>query len=212
MTIRKTLLTLLTIIGFTTPIFAEDTSSRLGALLSSYQSMTANFSQQILSDKGKSTKKSVGDMAIQRPGKFLWNIHSPNKQKLIANGEVFWNYDVALEQATKDKLDTKSQESPASLLVGSTEDIQKRFHVEPLKSSGKGEGFRLTPMTENDVFQWVEIDFENDKLKSMRLLDNLGQLSEFQFSQVKLNPKLSASLFEFTPPPGVDVISNQAKK
>jgi len=43
-------------------------------------------------------------------------------------------------------------------------------------------------------------------LKQMRLKDNLGHLIVIQFRQVKVNSALSAALFNFKPPPNVDVV------
>ena len=40
----------------------------------------------------------------------------------------------------------------------------------------------------------------------MELVDNFGQTTRLQFSAVVKNPTLDGALFEFTPPPGVDVI------
>ena len=43
-------------------------------------------------------------------------------------------------------------------------------------------------------------------LGGMELNDNFGQVTRIYFSKHERNPKLPASLFTFTPPPGADVI------
>jgi outer membrane lipoprotein carrier protein len=40
----------------------------------------------------------------------------------------------------------------------------------------------------------------------MELMDALGQTTVIRFSDVRVNPTLDPSLFQFTPPPGADVI------
>ena len=38
------------------------------------------------------------------------------------------------------------------------------------------------------------------------MIDNFGQITRFLFRHVKRNPKLSAELFRFEPPPEVDIL------
>ena len=40
----------------------------------------------------------------------------------------------------------------------------------------------------------------------MRLNDNLGQLTLLHFDEISRNLALDDTLFEFSPPPGIDVI------
>ena len=41
----------------------------------------------------------------------------------------------------------------------------------------------------------------------MHLLDSLGQRSSLEFNNVQVNQELDESMFHFTPPEGVDVIT-----
>jgi len=45
-------------------------------------------------------------------------------------------------------------------------------------------------------------------LGGMELSDNFGQLTRIYFSEVKINPALESSIFEFTAPEGVDIFEN----
>jgi outer membrane lipoprotein carrier protein len=44
----------------------------------------------------------------------------------------------------------------------------------------------------------------------MRLEDNLGQVTEIRFSNEVRNGPVDPALFDFVPPPGVDVVSGSA--
>lgn len=182
---------------------ADDLSKHLD----SFQTMTANFLQTV--NSGAGIQQSSGSVAIQRPGKFRWSVNKPSQQLIIANDNTVWIYDADLEQATKQRLTESQQKSPAMLLSGKTTDILQRFNVTTVKpSSGNGVGYKLTPKSSDDLFQYVELYFTNDKLTGMRLMDNLGTLSTFQFTNVKINQRLPSNLFIFIAPPHVDVISN----
>ncbi len=185
---------------------AATPSEQLNTLLSNFHAMSANFSQKTVVKNGV-TKSSVGTMALKRPGKFRWEITQPNHQIIVADGQYLWIYDVDLEQATKRDL-SKDSNSPALLLSGSTSALEERFGIENYQVKGKKKTFQLKPKTDQDMFQKVVIVFDNEQLSQMSVSDNLGQKNIFSFSNVKINPALSATLFQFHPPQGVDVIKD----
>lgn len=186
---------------------APNTTQQLAALLSNFSAMSANFQQTQYDANGNIIQHSGGSMALQRPGKFRWQINNPNKQIMIANNRYLWIYDVDLEQATCQAFDKNNINSPASLLSGSVEELQQRFNVVSLPKK-VGQGFKLTPRSKNDIFKWIELNFVNNHLADMQLLDNLGQRSVFKFSNVQMNPVLPIGLFIFKAPRGVDIIQN----
>ncbi len=169
--------------------------------------MSADFKQKAIAKKGLG-KMSFGKMALQRPGKFRWEITQPNHQLIIADGKSLWFYDVDLEQATKQSL-TKDTNSPATLLSGSTQNIERRFTITHYEQKGDKAYFQLKPRQGQDMVQWVELEFTNKKLSMMAVVDNLGSKNIFRFSNVKINPNLSNALFIFHVPKGVDIMTNQ---
>lgn len=187
-------------------VLADDSQAKLNALLSNFEAMSADFNQTAIVKKAPQ-KKSVGTMALKRPGKFRWEITSPNRQIIIADGKYLWIYDVDLEQATKKGL-TKDANSPASLLSGSGDAIAERFTLVDAKQEDNANTFKLKPKKNGDMIQSVELKFVDDKLNQMTVLDNLGQQTIFKFSNVKVNPSLSSSLFKFSAPKGVDIIQD----
>ena len=187
-------------------VLAATPSQNLAALLSGYKSLQANFQQITSNDKGKVMQQSRGKMSLQRPGQFRWQISSPNKQLIVANQKYLWIYDVDLEQATQQKISKTNKSSPAWLLSGSVAEIQDRFIVTQIKGIGGGQWFELKPKTQGDLFLWVKMQFQNKRMQQMILADNLGQISTFKFTQIKVNPQLSNYMFQFRAPKGVDVV------
>jgi outer membrane lipoprotein carrier protein len=55
----------------------------------------------------------------------------------------------------------------------------------------------------------LKLLFGGAGLAELDLVDNLAQRTEIRFSNVKVNPTLSDALFTFTPPDGVDVVTNE---
>lgn len=193
------------------PFFAraETAASELENMLSSSQSMRADFVQTTVGNKNITEAETLGTMALKRPGKFRWEILKPNKQLILADGKNLWIYDVDLEQATKKKINYAETSSPAMLLSGSREVLEKVFLVEKLSSPNSLEiTFKLTPKSQNAMYNAVFLYFNSGKLVKMKILDNLDQSSTLQFKNTEVNTALPISLFEFQLPRGVDLIEN----
>lgn len=191
-----------------TPIYADSASSELSGLLKDTNSLQAAFDQKVMDSNGKILQSTSGFMRLQRPGKFRWETTFPDKQLLIADGKKIWFYDAGLSQVTTQKQQAENTTSPAMLLSGSSSELIKKFAIEQLPSPTKNkERFKLSPKNKSQLFQSVELIFNNHQLYSMRLFDNLNQKTVITFSKVKENPKFSSDLFKFILPKGVDVVS-----
>lgn len=167
--------TFLITILFIVNAFAQMPGQQLVQLLSQLHSMQAKFVQNSYDNTGRLLQKSVGVMALQRPGKFRWETKSPSHQLIIADGTNIWIYDADLKQASKKNMSTSSQSTnPASLLSGSTEALQQRFSITKMNKAN-GDWFELKPITKNDMFEWIQLHFKNNQLIGMILSDNLNQ-------------------------------------
>lgn len=189
---------------------ADTASNELSALLGHFSSIQANFTQQIMDGQGNIVQKSSGKMQLKRPGLFRWETKEPTAQLIIANDNDLWVYDPDLEQATVQDLQQVGGNAPAFLLSGSMKTILEKFEVSLESSKDQDKWFRLTPKQnkKQDLFQWIDLHFNNGELAGMRFQDSLNQLTELKFSDIKLNKKIPEGRFVFNPPEGVDVIRN----
>lgn len=176
-------------------------AKRLNALLTNTKSMTASFTQ---TTKGASSGTFSGVMSVQRPNNFRWETKSPSEQLIVANGNSLWVYDKDLEQVTKQNVDNQVGNTPALLLSGDPSKIDKNFKI--TQPHGNKNYYVLYPKADTS-FKSLSISFNGGKPVMMVLNDSLGQTTSIKFSNIKMNPSISASQFKFTPPKGVDVIN-----
>lgn len=183
-------------------------AQRLNKLLTNTKSMTASFTQ---TTKGANNGKLSGGngtfsgvMSVQRPNNFRWETKSPSEQLIVANGSSLWIYDKDLEQATKQNVDSQVGNTPALLLSGDPNKIDKNFKI--TQPHGNKNYYVLYPKADSS-FKSLSISFNGGKPVMMVLNDSLGQTTSIRFSNIKMNPSISASQFKFTPPKGVDVIN-----
>lgn len=191
------------------PAYAEDKPVRqLQAFLAASKSLTADFKQVLLNEAGNPVRTSYGVFYLQRPGKFRWNYEKPFKQEIVSDSGKVWFYDTDLEQVTIKKLDESLGSTPALLLSGDIS-LEDNFRMEAQGVDGDMQWIKLLPKSEETSFKYILIGLTKGALGGMELSDNFGQLTRIYFSNVILNPPLKQTLFQFKPPQGVDVFSDE---
>lgn len=184
--------------------FCETPDVLLQSKLNSIRSMTAVF-KQVVKAKHRVVSRSSGTMALQRPGRFRWQTTQPMAQLMVADGQKIWVYDKDLEQVTV-KTQRKGLGGTAALfLSGYDNTVTRDFNVTQ-STVGNELVFDLKSKSSKANFQRIKLMFHQNTLTGLELYDQLGQVTTVQLSQIKLNPKLASSLFQFKTPKGVDVV------
>nr|WP_174505388.1 outer membrane lipoprotein chaperone LolA [Acinetobacter sp. Marseille-Q1620] len=194
----------------------QTATSNLVRQLSGIKSLSANFEQTTKLTSGKAPQKKgltaqhmnqtfKGEMKVARPGKFYWQTTSPAKQTIVTSGKTVWIYDPDLGQAVRQSLDEQVANTPALLLSGNTQQIMKTYRITQ-PDAGKTY-YTLYPKDKDGAFQSLTISFGANKAPSLMILqDSLGQTTYVRFNNVKVNPSIPASTFNFVPPKGTDII------
>ena len=203
---------------FAAPVAAstQQATSSLVQQLAGLQRLTADFEQSTKTTNNKTVQKKgltaqhmnqtfKGVMKVERPGKFYWETTSPAKQTIVTTGKVVWIYDPDLQQAVRQSLDDQVANTPALLLSGNTSQIMDAYRVtQPDRSKLY---YTLYPKQDDGAFQSLTISFGANKAPTLMILqDSLGQTTYVRFSNIKVNPAIPASVFNFEPPKGTDII------
>jgi len=175
------------------------------------KTLQADFTQQIIDESGMTLENKSGIFSLSRPGKFRWNYVNedpeyPIGQQIISNGEQITFYDPDLETANQRSMLNALEQVPTLLLVQSGESVEEHFSVTDFGLTDGRTWVALKPKDENAGYQGLMVGFAKDQLSSIVLTDGLGNETRLALSNVETNFELDASLFEFTPSDGVDVI------
>jgi len=161
-------------------------------------------------------KTSSGTFEFARPGRFKFIYTKPFEQRIVADGQTLWLYDVDLNQVTARKQAAALGATPAALIAAAPD-------LQVLRAD-----FTLTDAPDKDALQWVAATPKSNdsQLQSVRvgfrpadaalnlagglavleILDSYGQRSVLTFVHFEVNPSLPAKNFEFKAPAGADVI------
>lgn len=186
----------------------EHGAATLQAFLSGVRSLTADFKQELYAPDERLLETQAGTLSLQRPNRFRWSYKKPTELLVVADGKRLWMYDMDLAQVTVSPLDDTVGSSPAMLLSGDR-DVRDEFNVVQTFMRDGLEWVKLVPKTGAADFRSVTIGFEGTAPRRLELVDGLNQVTRIALANVVVNPELADSVFEFTPPAGVDVIGGK---
>ncbi|MES2500373.1 MAG: outer membrane lipoprotein chaperone LolA [Pseudomonadota bacterium] len=183
-----------------------DGVSSLHDFFQNTDTMRAQFSQVVTDTKGRKIQEVQGSMQLQRPNKFRWDYSKPYEQQIISDGKQVFLYDTDLQQVTIRELSKALGSSPAALLAGG-DAVEKGFII---KNAVRKDGLTWVlalPKDKESGFERVILGFKDEKLRKMELYDSFNHITLITFDEIERNPVLQESTFLFTPPKGVDVVS-----
>ena len=184
---------------------AANPLQQLEKLMAGFSSYSAQFEQYTTDESGRKGEISKGDMQVQRPNKFRWSTVSPFPQLIVSDGDYIWVYDPDLEQATRKKLLPGETNGAALILNGDVVALAKKFTISQLVDQRREKLFELVPREEGN-FEKIQLFFADEVMQELMLLDVFGSKTTIVLTDTKLNPKLRADIFKFTPPQGTDIM------
>lgn len=194
--------------------YADSSSDALTSLLLNMQTMQADFTQRVLDKAAHAIQQAQGHMALQRPGKFRWDVKAPTPQLIIANGNKLWIYDKDLEQVTVRTFKAAAGQTPALLLSDKSLTLSRDFNVKPAKNVSQvaSQSFVLIPKDKDNLFESIQLTFMNKQIQEMQLRDHLGHTTVIQFKNIQFGKPLAAALFTFHAPAHTDVIDETKQR
>jgi outer membrane lipoprotein carrier protein len=207
MKMRLSALLLTFIACYSQLLWAESGISQLEAFLKDLKTLKADFRQTLQQPDYDQVFASNGVFYLKRPGLLRWEYQTPSQQLIVADGNRVWLYDIELEQVSHRSQDAVLNGTPAQLLSG-TEPISNHFQVNELGEQDQLTWVELIPKDKEAQFSSLRMALHANQLQRMEMSDNFGQVTRFFFDQIERNPELSDSLFEFEPPPLIDLIGD----
>jgi outer membrane lipoprotein carrier protein len=187
--------------------FAQaDSLDALKSFVADVKSGRADFTQTVTSPDGAKTKKSSGSFEFARPNRFRFAYSKPYEQLIVGDGQKVWLHDLDLNQVTVRPFDRALGATPAALLAGGS--LDKDFDLKALPDADGLQWAQALPRTKDGSFQSLKVGFAGgNKLAAIEIVDAFGQRSRLDFKSFEPNAAVPAERLRFTPPAGVDVLS-----
>ncbi|MQA90620.1 MAG: outer membrane lipoprotein-sorting protein [Gemmatimonas sp.] len=190
---------------------ANDILERAEQAYSAVRSMEADFVQQVYVPLLESTIESHGKMYHRPPDRFLMRFTDPEGDVLVADGQYAWMYYPSNDpqQVMRAPLGQGGQQ--VDLQREFLSDATDRFSAMRTGSETVGgrETHALTlrprsPSQYHEVKLWV--DAESFLVRRFEITETNESVRTVELTDLQPNVTLADSLFQFTPPPGAQVI------
>ncbi|BBG61747.1 P20 [Providencia rustigianii] len=183
-----------------------DASQDLQDRLSKVNSFQASFTQKVTSPEGDLIQEGVGDLWIERPNLFNWNMTSPDESVLVSDGKNLWFYNPFVEQVTVTNLSDATQDTPFLLITRNNPQDWKQYSI-----IQQGNNFDLKPKQTNGTLKSFSITVNpQGTIEKFAAVEQDGQTSAYQLKQQK-NGAVDPSKFKFTVPKGVTLDDQRSK-
>ena len=177
----------------------------LRAFLDDFSTLRAAFRQEVINRDLELVEASSGQVTLEKPGRFRWDYAKPFERTIVADGERVWLFEADLDQVSVRRLSAGIGETPAALLTGQAE-VLDRFEYRGSETVNGLKWISLRPQSAESDFDTIKLGFDANKLVQFELQDRLGQLTRLQLSDIELNIDIAEDVFRFEIPEGVDVI------
>ncbi|SPY77043.1 P20 [Providencia rustigianii] len=158
-----------------------DASQDLQDRLSKVNSFQASFTQKVTSPEGDLIQEGVGDLWIERPNLFNWNMTSPDESVLVSDGKNLWFYNPFVEQVTVTNLSDATQDTPFLLITRNNPQDWKQYSI-----IQQGNNFDLKPKQTNGTLKSFSITVNpQGTIEKFAAVEQDGQTSAYQLKQQK---------------------------
>jgi outer membrane lipoprotein carrier protein len=176
--------------------------------------LEASFLQEYIGKVMKRPQRGEGKVFFKKRGMMRWDYRIPN-QKLISNGLTLWYYQPDENQVfVSDISKVIKEKTPLAFLAGEG-DLSRDFNLLNFNESisQKEENFvlELTPKEPDASLSklTLTIDKKTYYVVQADVFDGLGNVTRTRFIDIKTNVGIPNSFFQFTIPPGAEVLRGQ---
>jgi outer membrane lipoprotein carrier protein len=189
---------------------ADELTTEIQKTYDSIKTFKADFSQTLTNAASKESEVRSGKITFKQPSLLHWESITPEKELLIVGESIVWDYfpdeKLALKYRTKQLFNSKTM---IKFISGKAK-LEEDFVVENQGEEGGLIKLKLMPFEPETglVLAYVWVDPDKKMLTKILVVDFYGNGNEVLLSNIEIDPEVADSLYEFTPPKGVDVEDN----
>jgi outer membrane lipoprotein carrier protein len=192
------------------PVDVHEIARKVDERYNHLRSMQAQFTE-IYRGTGIERTES-GTLWLKKPGKMRWQYRSPREKLFLSDGKDAWFYVPGDRQVRKGPVKNLDDlRSPLAFLLGKTR-LEKELQglslapdVSPLRAGDLV--LRGVPKAMANRVSQVLLEITPDSRIARILIEEVdGSTTEYQFSDQEENIAVNDQRFQFSPPPGVEVI------
>ena len=148
-----------------------------------------------------------GVVQIKKPGKMKWVYKSPDPQILISNQKNLWLYLPEDEQATRMPIENVYSSNTPALFLAGEGTLTDTFNIaQVITGKDKITVIFIPKEKDSNLNRFVlRTNKKNYQITGASVYDKLGNRTDINFREIRINEKIEESVFEFQVPEGVEI-------
>jgi outer membrane lipoprotein carrier protein len=198
------------VLGAQAPPSADAIARALQTRYQGIQDFSADFVQTYRGGVIKTRTSQRGTVAIKKPGKMRW-VYTTERNELVSDGRKIYWYVPEDKQVTVSDVASESQASTSLMFLTGKGDIARDFTPSFVESTIPGAlALKLVPRRAEPDYEYLVVTINPATLQMQALTtrDRQGGENTIVFTNMKENRRLSDKTFVFTPPRGVNVVTD----
>jgi outer membrane lipoprotein carrier protein len=176
--------------------------------------LEASFIQEYIGKVMKRSQRGEGKVFFKKKGMMRWDYTAPN-QKFISNGHTLWYYQPEENQVfVSDVGKVLKEKTPLAFLAGEgslSRDFSLGHFNEAVAQKEENYVLELAPKEPQPGLSKLvlTVDKKSYYVLQVDVFDEMGNVTRTRFIDIKTNITLPASMFQFTIPPGTEILKVQ---
>lgn len=169
-------------------------------------SFSASFKQEITPTGGMKRERE-GIVYYRKPGRMRWEFGGADQETIVSDGKDLYTYHPDLNQVIETPIEQAFRSSSAASFLLGVGNVERDFKAS-VPSGAPADGLThvmLEPKAGGDTIE-MGLDPKTLDIRTLRLTDQLGDVTLLAFSDIKTGIALDDKLFLFTPPAGADIV------
>ncbi len=189
---------------------AAELADKVQAFYDKTKTFRASFKQRYWIDAYRKSVDSNGKVVFSKPGKMSWRYEN-NGNRVVSDGKTIKVYEKEAKQMYEQPMGKSQYPAALAFLLGGGK-LRSEFHLkmQDPKELGYEGGYVLlgVPKDPTPAYQKIllYIDGRTFQVRRVLLIDAQRNRNRFDFVDPVVNEKVQPSEFEFTAPPGTQVI------
>ena len=180
-------------------------ADELSNLLNKTIAFSGQFSQSVYDNKSQLIEEANGEVVFKKPHFFKWIYQAPHQNQIIGDGEIVYIYDPDLSQVIMSRFSQSKSNNPANIFF--LNNLEESFKVTKILIDDEV-WYRCESKLKDIDYQSIEISFNKDKIKAMKVIDGLQNKIIINFVNISYSTDIDEASFLFNVPDNVEVIKN----
>lgn len=195
-----------------TALTVDEIADKVQATYQGFSDLQGSFLQRATNKLSGMTQEASGRLFLKWPGRMRWEYEKPESRLFLIDGKTLWSYSPSERQAMAQDVSGALATTPIGILFGMSS-LRRDFQVRPIVHAGTRDSpeslLELTPKGKGLAFKRVilGVDRASFLIRRLTVFDLYGNTTTVELSKQTVNSNLKDELFQFSPPPGTEVVT-----